>query len=134
MTFYLIAVLTVVPAIVSIIYLLPEASWTTRAKALIVRGTLKFSFGIIVGFFGIVLLELSRQEVVKNMPLLLFLGTIVYLFFLWLYLYLYKLILNKVIGQLLTWRAIFNALMLEIGVAVTIICISMVLFFVTELF
>ncbi len=113
--FYLL-VFSVIPAMASITYLLPEMSWAFRFKVLLSRGALKVPFGILFGFLAVVLLELFRQGAITHNFQYFLIGILVYLFSIWFYLYLYKLILNKLFKIPVTWSAIINSILIEVSV------------------
>lgn len=121
-TLFLITI-SVLPALASIAFLLPEANWSTRAKALAARGVLKVPLGLTIGFFGVILLEMSRQNVFGNTQLIL-IASGFYLFLFWFYLYLYKFILNKVLKAKVTWRAMLRAMLIEVGIVVALLTVS----------
>lgn len=122
-SFLLLALFGLIPALASICVLLPNTTWSTRTKALISRGALKIPFGITIGFFGILLLELAKQNVFQA-PLLFAIGAVLYLALLWLYLFLYNVILNKVLHQRVTWRTILRALAVEVGVSTALFVLA----------
>lgn len=110
-----------IPAFTSVCYLLPKASWATRIKVVASRRLLKFPFGLIFGFLAILLIEIFRVGVITNAIHWVLLSLSIYLLLAWLYLFLYKLMLNRVFKQAITWSAIINSIMLEVGIIVAFV-------------
>ena len=110
-----------IPAFVSVCYLLPKASWTTRIKVVAIRGLLKIPFGLIFGFLAILLIEMFRVGFITNGIHWVTLSLSIYLLLAWLYLFLYKLMLYRIFKQAITWSAIINSIMLEVGIIVAFI-------------
>ncbi|NAX35486.1 hypothetical protein CAG54_11060 [Vibrio sp. V27_P1S3P104] len=115
------------PALLSICYLLPKAGWSTRLKIFVSRGFLKFPFGVMFGFSAIFLPELFYTGVVKNIVILFALSLSLFFLFTWFYLYLYKLMLNRLFLQSVTWKAIINSVLIEIGLVVALVSIGTIL-------
>lgn len=82
---------------------------------------MKFPFGLIFGFLAILLIEIFRVGVITNAIHWVLLSLSIYLLLAWLYLFLYKLMLNRVFKQAITWSAIINSVMLEVGIIVAFV-------------
>ncbi|EGR0468550.1 hypothetical protein FG064_16260 [Vibrio cholerae] len=122
---YLLAMSTVgvIPSLVSIRYLLPNATWHTRITVLVSRGLIKIPFGILFGFLGVIFIQLSTR--LAQVSILWSLTpALVYLSLIWLYLFTYKLMLNTFFKLDISWKAIINSIAIELGLLALVMTIA----------
>lgn len=121
----IVGVFGTLPALASICYLLPQVEWSTRFKVLISRGVLKFPFGVLFGFLGVLLIEILRLKLIPSAFVWGIISLAIYVSLIWIYLFLYKLMLNKIFKQAITWKAIINSIMIELGLIALLIVIAL---------
>lgn len=124
MEFVFVLIFAVIPALASITVLLPDSNWKLRIKALVARGALKIPFGMTFGFFGILLLELARKDSVPDTSILFISAALLYLFLFWLYLYVYKVLLNKVLNEAVTWHTLIKSIVFEVGMIIVLVLVA----------
>lgn len=114
-----------IPALFSVRYLLPKESWSLRIKVIVSRGILlKIPFGVCFGFLGVLLMALLQRGIAEDKLIWFYLGVALYLFLIWLYLFLYRLLLNRGFKQSISWLALFNSIMIELGISLGMVLIA----------